>query len=128
MMEEDSFTAVIFKKWFRECRYELRIFSVKLTMPTNNGMVILGRRLRFSPLSDFLHLWNAIESMGRGSMPINDDGLGLELDLDRVVPELALKLVGDSNWDWENRGDMEGRERRVWKFVRVEYTKVKKKK
>ena len=61
-------------------------------------------------------------------MPINDDGLGLELDLDRVVPELALKLVGDSNWDWENRGDMEGRERRVWKFVRVEYTKVKKKK
>ena len=107
---------ILLSRSFFEYRYSLKVYTVQLTIPANNGKVLLARRLRSCIMHDFLHLWNSIGSLGRRSNPIND--VNLQLDLDLVVPEVALDLVGISNWDFEASVIQE--RKKTWRFFRLQ--------
>lgn len=121
IIENDYDTVDIFKSWFRECRFELKIYTTKLTYPCNGGRDQLAAMLRRADMPKYLRMWNAMESLGRMSSPL----VGMEMDLDRLSPEVVIELVGYQNWDWDEKINSEIKGKAV-RFGRVEFSRVKK--
>ena len=104
----------IFEKWFEECKYDLTVYRIRLTLPANPGMINFANALRTKKKIEFLRLWNNIGSMCRRTSPIQN----LSLNLDLVQAEMAINEVGAEGWDWD-WAFPEGEERKTDVFNRV---------
>ena len=85
-------------------------------MPANRGRVRLADRLKNAKMLEFLRLWNDICSLCRNDRQIDN----LCLDLDLVIPEVVVGIVGVDNWDWSLEV---GRSPQTQMFVRISFSK-----